>query len=202
MAHIRQSRPWLAGKSPQNLSRCSLFARKRIESTLIEARILLVPARAQARRLARGANMAHVRQSRPDSGLGLQTKVFKTFKSPQKLFKSPQQLFLLRSGAGGSKPVGPSASSAPTSRTSSSQVPNAPHSRVRNRPHSRVRNRPHSRTRERSLEGTRERSLVPSTVPNVPRWSAPSQMVQNEPRNAPSRVRNGSWRAPSPRVEV
>ena len=28
ITHIRQSRPWLSGARPQNLSRCSLFARK------------------------------------------------------------------------------------------------------------------------------------------------------------------------------
>ena len=30
MAHIRQSRPWLSGKSPYNLSSCSLFDEKRL----------------------------------------------------------------------------------------------------------------------------------------------------------------------------
>jgi len=45
MAHISQSRPWLPGKSPQNVLRCSLFARQRgLHDRLgARSRVRLVP---------------------------------------------------------------------------------------------------------------------------------------------------------------
>ena len=35
MAHIRQSRPWLSGESPQNHLRCSLFAPKLVRTPVL-----------------------------------------------------------------------------------------------------------------------------------------------------------------------
>jgi len=56
--------PWRSGKGRQKALRCSIFAP------------LL---RGANRRFRSRANVAHSRQSRPDSGLGFQAKVVKTF---------------------------------------------------------------------------------------------------------------------------
>ena len=85
MAPVRQPRPWLSGKSPLNI--------RVVPSSLgIGVRRLLITAMATTMKaeqvryhgpvasiysssLSILSNMAHIRQSRPDSGLGFQEKV-------------------------------------------------------------------------------------------------------------------------------
>ena len=68
--------PWLPGKSPENLSSCSLFAQKRLNavSGLQVSKLPVSRLKARCR-----VYMAHVRQSEPDSRLGVRAKFLKTF---------------------------------------------------------------------------------------------------------------------------
>jgi len=81
MAHMRQSRPDSGGCYIQNLLRCSVFARKRLGiglgSDLDDREGDLARHGGQVAATRCRASMAHVRQSRPDSG---QVDIFKTFK--------------------------------------------------------------------------------------------------------------------------